>query len=235
MASDAAAIGALPDAEAEEMRLSREVETLQKMVDDMRREQQEARIDEAVEAGQVEIVDWALVPGGPVGTGRRRRLLFALLVGLMIGGGGALVLDRLNTAIVRREDAEAMLHVPVIAVIPRLGEPLQASRQAGRCGRLLPRRRAAEPEQGLVTVNEMQSAGSQAYRKLRTHLIFSQGGQPPRTLLVTSAVGVARARPRCAPTWPPPSRSRGCGWCSSTATCGARGCTACSRRRARRG
>jgi succinoglycan biosynthesis transport protein ExoP len=44
-----------------------------------------------------------------------------------------------------------------------------------------------EEERGLVTVSEMQSAGSQAYRKLRTHLIFSQGGQPPRTLLVTSA------------------------------------------------
>ncbi|HEV3050419.1 MAG TPA: GNVR domain-containing protein, partial [Longimicrobium sp.] len=103
MASDAAAIGALPDAEAEEMRLSREVETLQKLVDDMRRQQQEARIDEAVEAGQVEIMDLALVPGASEQTGKRRRLFFALLIGLMIGGGGALVLDRLNTAIVRRE------------------------------------------------------------------------------------------------------------------------------------
>jgi len=185
MATDAAAISGLPDAEAEEMRLSREVEALQKLVDDMRRQQQEARIDEAVEAGQVEIMDWALVPGAPVGTGTRRRLLFALLIGLMIGGGGALVLDRLNTAIVRREDAEAMLQVPVIAVIPRLGAPLQAARKLD-VRRLLPRR-APPPEAGLVTVSEMQSAGSQAYRKLRTHLIFSQGGVPPRTLLVTSA------------------------------------------------
>ncbi|HEX2079406.1 MAG TPA: polysaccharide biosynthesis tyrosine autokinase [Longimicrobium sp.] len=184
MASDAAAIAALPDAEAEEMRLSREVETLQRLVDDMRREQQEARIDEAVEAGQVEIVDWALVPGAPVATGTKRRLLFALLVGLMIGGGGALLLDRLNTAIVRREDAEAMLQVPVIAVIPRLGEPLRNARLDVR--KMLPRRKPA-PEAGLVTVSEMQSAGSQAYRKLRTHLIFSQGGTPPRTLMVTSA------------------------------------------------
>jgi succinoglycan biosynthesis transport protein ExoP len=189
MASDAAAISALPDAEAEEMRLSREVETLQKMVDDMRRQQQEARIDEAVEAGQVELMDMALVPSTPVGTGTRRRLLFALLIGLMIGGGGALVLDRLNTAIVRREDAEAMLRVPVIAVIPRLGggDPAQAGTRRLDLRRLLPRRGATSEETGLVTVSEMQSAGSQAYRKLRTHLIFSQGGVPPRTLMVTSA------------------------------------------------
>ncbi|HEX6912684.1 MAG TPA: polysaccharide biosynthesis tyrosine autokinase, partial [Longimicrobium sp.] len=189
MAIDAASIAGLPDAEAEEMRLSREVETLQKLVDDLRRDLQEARIDEAVEAGQVEIVDWALAPGSPVGTGTRRRLLFALLVGLMIGGGGALVLDRLNTALVRREDAEAALHVPVIAVIPRLGEPLRPADRMGRLrSRLLPRlaRRPAETGSSLVTVNDLHSAGSQAYRKLRTHLIFSQGGQPPRTLLVTS-------------------------------------------------
>jgi succinoglycan biosynthesis transport protein ExoP len=190
MASDAAAISALPDAEAEEMRLSREVEALQKMVDDMRRQQQEARIDEAVEAGQVEIMDQALVPGAPVGTGTKRRLLFALLVGLMIGGGGALVLDRLNTAIVRREDVEAMLRVPVIAVIPRLGggePPPVGVRSRLDPRRLLARRGPAQGETGLVTVSEMQSAGSQAYRKLRTHLIFSQGGVPPRTLMVTSA------------------------------------------------
>lgn len=189
MAADAASITGLPDAEAEEMRLSREVETLQKLVDDLRRDHQEARIDEAVEAGQVEIVDWALAPGAPVGQGTKRRLLFALLVGLMIGGGGALVLDRLNTALVRREDAEAALHVPVIAVIPRMGEPLTPADRLGRLrSRLLPRRGAPPPgeAQALVTVKDHHSAGSQAYRKLRTHLIFSQGGEPPRTLLVTS-------------------------------------------------
>lgn len=189
MAADAASIVGLPDAEAEEMRLSREVETLQKLVDDLRRDHQEARIDEAVEAGQVEIVDWALAPGAPVGVGTKRRLLFALLVGLMIGGGGALVLDRLNTALVRREDAEAALHVPVIAVIPRMGEPLRPAQRLERLrNRLLPRLATRAPETGssLVTVNDLHSAGSQAYRKLRTHLIFSQGGQAPRTLLVTS-------------------------------------------------
>lgn len=189
MAADAASISGLPDAEAEEMRLSREVETLQKLVDDLRRDHQEARIDEAVEAGQVEIVDWALAPGSAVGQGTKRRLLFALLVGLMIGGGGALVLDRLNTALVRREDAESALHVPVIAVIPRIGDPLRPAHRLQQLrSRLLPRlaQRPPEPGNALVTVNDLHSAGSQAYRKLRTHLIFSQGGQPPRTLMITS-------------------------------------------------
>jgi polysaccharide biosynthesis transport protein len=185
MATDAQAMTGLPDAEAEEMRLSREVETLQTLVDELRREQQKARIDEAVEAGQVEIVDWALAPGVAVGVGARRRLLFALLVGLMLGGGGALVLDRLNTRLVRREDAEAALNLPVMAVIPRLGAPAERPRGFRLAGRWLPGR-ASTGAHSLVTAGDLQSAGSQAYRKLRTHLLFAQGGTPPRTLLITS-------------------------------------------------
>jgi polysaccharide biosynthesis transport protein len=184
VATDTRAISALPDAEAEEMRLAREVETLQKLVDDLRREQQRARIDEAVEVGQVEVVDWALAPGAPVGVRARRRLLFALLLGLMAGAAGALALDRLNTRLVRREDAEAALGVPTIAVIPQLGEPHGPARfrlpRGLRIGRAKPGTRA------LVTATTRDSAGSQAYRKLRTHLLFARGGVPPRTLMVTS-------------------------------------------------
>ena len=189
MAADAASVSQLPDAEAEEQRLRRQVETLQKLADDLLREQQKARIDQAVETGQVEVVDRALVPGGPMGRNGKKRMFFALLVGLLIGGGGALVLDRLNTAVYGREEIESLLHLPVLAIVPRVS--LDGPKR-GRKRRLrLPAgtamvRRAPTPSEGLITVTDLHSAGSQAYRKLRTHLIFSTGGDPLRTLLVTS-------------------------------------------------
>lgn len=187
MATDVQAISGLPDAEAEETRLSREVETLQKLVDDLRRDRQEARINEAVQAGQVELVDWAMLPGGPVGSGGKKRLMFALLIGLALGGGGALALDRLNTSISRREDVEHATRIPVISVIPRMSEPREAPGRLGAAaGKMLARRRDADSSDGLVVVNDVQAPGSQAYRKLRTHLIFSQQGAPMRTLMVTS-------------------------------------------------
>jgi capsular exopolysaccharide synthesis family protein len=189
MASDAASVAQLPDAEAEQQRLSRQVETLQTLADDLLREQQKARIDEAVEAGQVEIMDQALVPGSPIPRGLKKRVLFALLVGLMIGSGGAILLDRLNTALFRREEIETLLHVPVLAIVPRISPDAQDKRR--RLGKVkLPGtalvRRAPTPADALITVTDLHSAGSQAYRKLRTHLIFSTGGDPLRTLLVTS-------------------------------------------------
>ena len=187
MASDAASVSQLPDAEAEEQRLRRQVETLQKLADDLLREQQKARIDQAVEAGQVEVVDRALVPGGPMGRNGKKRIFFALLVGLLIGGSGALVLDRLNTALYGREEIESLLHLPVLAIVPRVSFDTPRRRQRLRlpAGKALARR-APTPREGLITVTDLHSAGSQAYRKLRTHLIFSTGGEPLRTLLITS-------------------------------------------------
>jgi polysaccharide biosynthesis transport protein len=188
MTADAASVSQLPDAEAEEQRLRRQVETLQTLADDLLREQQKARIDQAVEAGQVEVVDRALVPGGPMGRNGKKRMFFALLLGLLIGASGALVIDRLNTALYGREEIEALLHLPVLAIVPRV--TLDAPK--GPRGRLrLPGgkavvRRAPTPAEGLITVSDLHSAGSQAFRKLRTHLIFSTGGEPLRSLLITS-------------------------------------------------
>jgi capsular exopolysaccharide synthesis family protein len=188
MAADASSVASLPDAEAEEQRLSRQVETLQTLADDLLRERQKARIDQAVEAGQVEIVDQALVPGGPMGRGGKKRVFFALLVGLLLGTGGALALDRLNTALFRREEIEEQLHLPVLAIIPRISAD---ARKKGRKWLRAPKtkalaRRGSQTTEGLITVSDLHSAGSQAYRKLRTHLIFSTGGDSLRTLLVTS-------------------------------------------------
>jgi capsular exopolysaccharide synthesis family protein len=191
MGADAARMRALPDAEAEESRLLRQVETLQKLVDDLLLERQKARIDEAVEQGGVEIVDPALLPQAPMGTGTSRKLLFALLLGLVLGGGGAVVLDKMNTAILRREDVESLLHLPALGIIPRIageGSGRRRLRLPASVQRRLPRPApdADDPLPGLITLSDLHSAGSQAYRKLRTHLVFSHGGPRLKTILVTS-------------------------------------------------
>jgi capsular exopolysaccharide synthesis family protein len=106
----------------------------------------------------------------------------------MIGCGGALLLDRLNTALLRREEVEGLLRLPVLAIIPRIapgaGSGLRKKLRVPMAAALV--RRAPDPVGALITVTDLHSAGSQAYRKLRTHLIFSTGGEPLRTLMVTS-------------------------------------------------
>ena len=79
-----------------------------------------------------------------------------------------------------------MLHVPGLAVIPRITGGSRGAQGAFR--RLLgagkaAARRSARPWPG----NQTFSIGIEAFRNLRTSLIWSDGGEALKTLVVTSA------------------------------------------------
>jgi succinoglycan biosynthesis transport protein ExoP len=178
----------LPAVQAVEARLMQRVETARKMADQLREEYQRARISEAVEVGQVEIVDFATQPDVPVGRGPLFRILTGLIIGLILGGGAAVLVERLNTTVRRRDDVESMLHVPGLAVIPQIATSNGKLGLLGR-GLKLPgmtTRRDRSGNDSLVTVTDFGSVGAEAYRTLRTNLIFSQAIQTLRTIVITS-------------------------------------------------
>ncbi|MBA2671125.1 MAG: polysaccharide biosynthesis tyrosine autokinase, partial [Gemmatimonadetes bacterium] len=186
-ARSAAGLKVLPMLEAEESRMVQEVETIRSMAERLRDEHQKARLAEAVEVGQVQLVDLATLPGSPVGSGRTIKLALGLMLGLMLGSGGALLLEATNTSIRRREDLEGLLRVPGLAVIPRIASSTRAGHRrllplpGGEGGVALP------AGSKLVTISDGRSSGSEAYRHLRTNLIFSQVVQSVGTLVVTSS------------------------------------------------
>jgi tyrosine-protein kinase Etk/Wzc len=184
-----AEIASAPRAETEEARLEQQVAAVQKMADQLQEEHQKAKMAEAVEAGQVEIVDLAEVPTQPIATGRTRKLALGLIIGLILGVGAGVVIDGMNTSIRRRDDLERILQVPGLAVIPKF----LPSNTNGRLTRALPGKakarrngKSAQRAEGLVTVHDARSSSAEAYRTLRTNLIFSQSVQTLRTLVVTS-------------------------------------------------
>jgi len=188
--SSSSQIAAAPATETQETQLGGQVLNIQKMADDLQSELQKAKMAEAVEAGQVEIVDLADLPGGPIPNGSPRKLALGILLGLLAGIGLAVVVDGMNTSIRRRTDIERVLQVPGLAVIPRLVRPAGAD---GKIRRALPRgsgngkSRASAATIDLVTVTDIRSSAAEAYRTLRTNLIFSQSVQALRTIVVTSA------------------------------------------------
>lgn len=187
-----AELQALPASGAEEVRLVQQVEGVGKVADQLREEYQKARIAEAVEAGQVEVIDLASLPAKPIGSGPGLKLALALVLGLMLGSGAAVLKENLNTSIRRKEDLE-VLRLPGLAVIPqitgsaaeqRFRFPLMPARSGSTNGN------GAHPPEGdpreLVAVSHLRSPGAEAYRTLRTNLIFSQAVQSLKTLVITS-------------------------------------------------
>lgn len=176
----AAQLESLPAAEAEEARLIQRTETVREVAQQLREEFQRARIAEAMEGGQVQIVDLAAIPRKPVGSGRGVKLGLGLLLGLLLGSGGAFLREHLSTTI-RPEDVEGLLRFPMLVVLPRLRE----------AGNAKTRRGAPEPAAGevpeLVSLSDPRSAGAEAFRTLRTNLLFTRAARALKTVVVTSS------------------------------------------------
>ena len=185
----AAGLQVQPDKEAEEMRLVQRVETASRLADQLREEWQKAQIAEAIEVGQVEVIDMAPLPRQPIGTGTPLKLSLAMMLGLIVGSGAAFMREHLNTKIARKDEMEALLGVSGLAVIPRFTMPKNGN---GIPPLRLPVRaqpiHVERPRESLVTVRDERSAGAEAFRSLRTNLLFSHSIQQLRSVMITSAM-----------------------------------------------
>ena len=75
---------------------------------------------EAVEAGDIDVVALAPLPSTPLLSSAALKVALGLFLGLALGMVIAYILEALNTSVRRPEDLEAVLHVPGLAVIPRI-------------------------------------------------------------------------------------------------------------------
>ena len=129
----------------------------------------------------ISITNPGRVPHAPVGPLRLRNIVIAFLLSLGAGIGLAFLLDYLDDTLKSVDDVDRYLHLPALALIP-----------TNRAERLrLKGKGAATASSGesaaLALIDDVRSPGAEAYRHLRTSLLLSSAGQPPKTVLVTSS------------------------------------------------
>ncbi len=152
-------MGTVPGRTAELDRLRQRADAVQDIVDTLVDRYYEAQIAEAVERGDVAVVDPGLVPLSPDRSQTRLNLIIALVGGLLLGALGAMAMEYLDLRVRKAGEAEAITGLPLIAMIPKL------------------RSSSRDPVSAAI--------GKEAFRSLRTNLQFA-GGQP-RVLALTSA------------------------------------------------
>jgi polysaccharide biosynthesis transport protein len=162
--------------------LRREVDTSSEFYSSLLNRLREIQISAALLTSNISIVDPAEVPGQPSKPQKSLNLLLASLVGLVGGVGLAFFLEYLDTNIKDAREVEAALHVPTLGLVPSQGA--LGGRRARRLRRVI---EEAEPVPlALASHADVGSVMAEAFRNLRTSLLYSAPDHPPKTFLVTS-------------------------------------------------
>jgi polysaccharide biosynthesis transport protein len=185
-AKGAQVMQSLPAQQAAEAGLDRRVEVLRSTADALRQEYQKARISEALGAADIEILDPASLPYRKAGIPRSAQLALGLLLGMLFGGGAALLAEATNRAVRRPEELHELLGATQLGIIPKIP---QLNGHANTGARLLPGQVLngnGRPSEVLCEADGALSLEAEAFRMLRLSLAFSWG-EHPCTMVVTSA------------------------------------------------
>ena len=112
----------LPEKEMQLARLERSVRAAENIYLTLLDSYQQARISEAMELGDIKIIDQALIPKNPIKP--RKTLNFAIggVLGLMLGVMLVFFLEFLDNTFKSKEDIEKYLELPVLGTIPFVNE-----------------------------------------------------------------------------------------------------------------
>jgi tyrosine-protein kinase Etk/Wzc len=139
----------------------------------------QAKIADAVEVGDIRILDPAVVP--QLKSKIRiylKYLIIGLFISLGISIGFVFLLEFLDKTVRTSEELEKLIPIRVIAKIPRIGNKKDNIRE------LVQEKGRIDPK--LVTADYSPTPVGEAYRSLRTQLLFSNNNRRVKSLFVSS-------------------------------------------------
>jgi capsular exopolysaccharide synthesis family protein len=147
--------------------LKREAEANQQLLRSLMQRSVESGVEAELKATPVEIVERAEAPTTPFSPRRGRNYQLALLVGLALGLALVYVVEQMDRSIKTPEEVKEQLGLPFLGMIPDM--------TAGR-------NKGASP----LILETPRSSLAEAYRVVRTNLLFSSPDSTSRRLVVTS-------------------------------------------------
>ncbi|HLR04542.1 MAG TPA: polysaccharide biosynthesis tyrosine autokinase [Pyrinomonadaceae bacterium] len=157
---------------------TQELATDQQYLNTLMQKRREVTQGGADRGTDVRVETYSRMPHEPVGPQRMRNIMIAFVLALVAGIGLAFLLDYLDDTVKSLDDIDRYIHLPALALIPSV--------------RSEKRLRGAEPLKpsdttALAMVTDVRSPIAESYRHLRTSLLLSSAGTPPKTILVTSS------------------------------------------------
>jgi exopolysaccharide transport family protein len=163
--------------------IKRDSETYRTLYEGLLQKLKEAGVSAGLKSNNFRIVDRAAQPSVPIEPNVPRNLLFALVLGLASGVGLAFLLEGVDNTVRTTEQAQMISGLASLGMIP-LGS--KSAREGPNPKRLVIATSKEAVE--LVTQVRPQSQMAESYRALRTSLLLSNLGAPPKVIMVTSAL-----------------------------------------------
>jgi succinoglycan biosynthesis transport protein ExoP len=162
--------------------LKRDLDSNRTLYEGLLEKLKEAGVTAGLRSNNFRIINAARVPTSPSQPNIPRNLTFALVLGVISGISLAFLLESMDNTVRTPEQAQALSCLPSLGMIP-LGSK---SASYGATGKRLALTASQEVVE-TVTQARPQSQMAESYRALRTSLLLSNLGAPPRVILVTSA------------------------------------------------
>ena len=145
--------------------LQREAESNRQMYNILIKKMKELDLGSDLKGTNIRIIDPAQVPRSPIGPKKGFNILFAAFIGVGLGVGLAFFLEYIDTSMKTPEDIKR-IQVPYMGFIPTFHSNNHLE---------------------LIVEEDPKSLVSEAYRTLRTGILFSGSKPPPQFIQVTSA------------------------------------------------
>jgi polysaccharide biosynthesis transport protein len=160
-----------------------EAEQSRGLYESLLRRLKEAGVVAGLRSSNITIVDPARVPAKPAKPNPLLYIAGSLAAGLFFGTCGALMRDTMDNKIRDLPELEAYLGGAPLGILPYHRENLKRSRP-----QLAARGGALSLNAALPAIAEPGGPYAEALRSVRTSLMLSRSGAPPKVILVTSAV-----------------------------------------------
>jgi polysaccharide biosynthesis transport protein len=166
--------------------LQREVDTNRDLYNSVLEKMKDVGLAAEARSSNIVVVDDAEVPGGPSSPHIMMAILQAMAFGLALGIGLAFLIEYQDKTLKTPDQVELYLRLPNLASVPTFLRP--ESRTFGK-SRINGKGTSALPAQSMEIAGSLTkySVIGEAYRALRTALMLSRAGSPPKTILFTSA------------------------------------------------
>src|SRR6266511_2591249 len=178
--------------------LRQDLETAKTLYTDFLNKTSQADIQRAEQFNNVRSIEAEEAPGGPIGPNRSQTILLAFVISLGLGVGLAYLMENMNTTIRNVEDVNRFTQLPVLGVIPSLTDAVPYGKRSGIRSIELKAAVMKDVNDSFELLGDVSdkpvladsmkvfSAAAEAYRMLRTSILLSTAGHPPKTLMVTS-------------------------------------------------